>query len=54
MVKTMGEDVRVFGYCEECGSAITDNDEAYIDSDGRYFDCIDCLLEYYDISKVEF
>jgi hypothetical protein len=53
MVKTMNEDVRVFGYCEECGRAITDDCEAYVDSDGNYFDCLDCLFEHYDIVKVE-
>ena len=43
----MGEDVRVFGYCEECGSAITDNDKAYIDSEGRYIpnENIDAVLK---------
>ena len=54
MVKAMNEDVRVFGYCAECGSEVTDEDVAYVDSEGRYFDNIECVCEYYNISKVEF
>lgn len=50
----MSDDVRIFGYCEVCGNTITDNDEAYVDSEGRYFDSIECVCEYYDIAKVEF
>ena len=49
----MDNDVRIFGYCEECGSTITDDGEAYVDRDGKYFDCLDCLFSYYDISVVE-
>ncbi len=48
------DDVIIRAYCEECGSAITNEDESYVDSEGRYFDSLDCLLEYYDIVKVEF
>ena len=54
MVKVMNEDVIIREYCEECGSAILDGDEAYVDAEGRYFDSIECLCEYYDIIKVEF
>ena len=50
----MNDDVVIRAYCEECGSAITDEDEAYIDHEGKYFDCLDCLVEYHDIVKVEF
>jgi hypothetical protein len=49
----MNDDVRIFGYCEVCGAEITDEDEAYVDSEGRYFDTIECACEYYDITKVE-
>lgn len=52
-VKTMNEDVMIIAYCEECGSAITTEDEAYIDHEGLYFDCIECLMSYHDIVKVE-
>ena len=51
----MNEDVRVIAYCAECYSAITNEDnEAYVDSEGRYFDSVECICEYYNISKVEF
>lgn len=48
------DDIRVHAYCEECGSAITNDNEVYVDSEGRYFDCLDCLFQYHDICKVEF
>ena len=50
----MGDEVRIFGYCEECGNVITDEDKAYVDHEGRYFDCLDCILSYYNICEVEF
>ena len=53
-VKTMNEDVIIRAYCEECGSAITDEDKAYIDNDGRYFDSMDCVMSYHNICEVEF
>lgn len=53
-VKIMNDDVRIFGYCEECGNAVADEDEAYVDAEGRYFDSIECVCQYYDITKVEF
>lgn len=50
----MNDDVVVREYCEECGSAIIDGDKAYVDAEGRYFDSIECLCQYYDITEVEF
>jgi hypothetical protein len=50
----MGDDVMIVAYCEECGSAITTGDEAYIDRDGLYFDSIECVCEYHNITKVEY
>jgi hypothetical protein len=47
------DEIRTLGYCEQCGIAITDENEAYIDNEGRYFDCLDCLFEYHNITKVE-
>lgn len=48
------EDVRILGYCEECGVEITDElDEIFVDSDGNYFDSIDCLLEYLGVTRLE-
>ena len=53
-VRVMNDDTMIVGYCEECGSAITTNDEAYIDHDGLYFDSVECVLQYHDITKVEY
>ena len=47
------EEVRVLGYCEECGRRITDNDDVYIDKEGHYFDSVDCIMEYYEIEKLD-
>lgn len=50
----MNDDVIIRAYCEECGNAITDEDKAYIDNDGRYFDSVDCVMSYHNICEVEF
>lgn len=50
----MNDEITIRGYCEECNSAILYGDEAYVNAEGRYFDSIECLCEYYDITKVEF
>lgn len=50
----MNEETRVIGYCEECGLIITDKlDECYCDSDGYYFDSLECALAYHNIHKLE-
>lgn len=50
----MNEEKRIIGYCEVCGEEITDDTEAaYVDGEGHYFDTIECVLEYFDVSKVE-
>ena len=47
-------DVRVLGYCAECGSAITTEDnEAFVDAEGNYYCCVECVLEHYAITKLE-
>lgn len=52
-------EIRTFGYCEECGNEITseiennDEEEIYVDNEGRYFCSIECVLEYYGIEKIE-
>lgn len=48
----MNEEAKIIAYCEECGSPITDEDTAYVDHDGRYFDCVDCVFSYHDICEV--
>lgn len=47
------EDSIIIGYCEECGNFITEDDEMYIDEEGRYFCSQECALEYYHIIKRE-
>lgn len=50
----MDDNVRVFGYCAECGDFITDGcKDIFVDSDGNYFDSIDCLMEYFDVVRLE-
>lgn len=48
------DEVRVFGYCENCGEKVTDeNDEYYITDDGKVFCCIECVCEHCGVTKVE-
>lgn len=48
------DEERLVAYCEECGSKITkDDDETYVDEEGHYFCCIDCVLEYHKIHRLE-
>lgn len=50
----MDEEVRVFGYCVNCGSKITDEiDEYYSDGAGNLFDCVDCILQHYELYRME-
>ena len=54
MVKTMNDDVRILGYCEECGFTITDDmEDYYCDDDGNKFCCNECIMDYYGIHKLE-
>ncbi len=47
-------EIRKFGHCEECGNEVTnDTDEYYVNEDGRVFCSIECILEYYGITKIE-
>lgn len=49
----MDED-RKFGYCENCEEQITDElEEYYVNEDGEVFCSIECVLEHYDIEKIE-
>ena len=54
MVKTMDEERRVFGYCEECGAKVTDDiEEYYCDDEGNVFCSYECILEHFGLYKVE-
>ena len=47
-------EVRIFGYCAECNSEITDEaDDYYCNDEGERFCCIECLLAHYNIDKIE-
>lgn len=51
----MDEEVRVIGYCENCDNVITENDsEAFVDEEGNYYCCVDCILERNKITRLEF
>lgn len=48
------DEVRVFGYCENCGEEITSEyDEYYISDDGRVFCSIECVCEAHCLTKIE-
>lgn len=48
------EDARKLGECENCGYEVTgDHEVYYVDSEGKIFCCIECLLDYYEISVIE-
>ena len=48
------EDVRILGYCEECGVEITDEfEDCYCDDDGVYYCSCECVMEHYHIYKLE-
>jgi hypothetical protein len=50
----MDEEVRVFGYCIECGSEITDGiGEYYCDSEGNLICSRECLLEHFSLTVME-
>ena len=47
-------EIRLFGYCTECGDEVTDEgDEYYVNDEGEVFCCLDCLLEHFNIVKIE-
>lgn len=48
------DDVRIFGYCEECGAEITDDrDNYYCDDEGYFFCSCECAMDYHGIHKLE-
>lgn len=47
-------DVRSFGECACCGNEVTDEqNEYYVDSEGRIFCCVGCVMEHLGIEKIE-
>ena len=50
----MDENVRVFGYCMECGEKITDDFETYYcDEEGNLLCSQECLMEHFGLYEVE-
>ena len=48
------DEVRFFGYCENCGEKVVDNNEEYyVSDDGKVFCGVECCLEYYGVTKIE-
>lgn len=53
-VKAMDEEVRVFGYCVECGSKITDDMKEYFcDEEGNLLCSNECVREHCRIHTME-
>jgi hypothetical protein len=48
------DEVRVFGYCANCDDQVTDEGgEYYVNDDGEVFCCVECMMEYYGLTKIE-
>lgn len=48
------DEIRIFGYCENCGEKIDDSyDEYYITDDGKVFCSVECLCQNYGVTKME-
>lgn len=48
------DDVRVFGYCANCGDPVTDEGEEYfVSEDGKVFCSCECVYQHCGITKVE-
>ena len=47
-------EIRMLGYCAECGDKITDEGaEYYCNDEGEYFCCIECVCDHHGITKIE-
>lgn len=48
------DEFRKFGKCECCGNEVDDaSDEYYVDSEGRVYCSVECVLEKFEIVKIE-
>ena len=48
------DEIRVFGYCENCGEKVDGYyNEYYITDDGKVFCSIECVIEHHGVTKVE-
>ena len=47
-------EVRTLAYCAECEDEITDEVEHYYcDDNGNFFCCVECMMDYYGVHKLE-
>lgn len=47
-------EVRIFGYCKNCGDEVTDEHGEYcVNDDGEVFCCVECALESCGVTKIE-
>jgi hypothetical protein len=54
MVRIMDEEIRIIGYCTECGDEITDDiGEYYCCPDGSLLCSRECILEHFNIAVME-
>lgn len=48
------DEVRIFGYCAECGEKITDESaDYYCNDEGEVFCTIECVMEHYGVHRLE-
>lgn len=48
------DEKRLIAYCENCGEEITgDSEDVYVDDSGHYFCSLECVFEYYKVTKIE-
>lgn len=49
----MNDEIRILGYCEECGNDVTDETDCYCDEEGHYYCSCECVMEHYGIHRLE-
>lgn len=48
------DEMRNFGYCENCGEKVTDqSDEYYVTEDGKVLCSHECMMEHFCVTKIE-
>ena len=48
------DETRKFGECECCGNEVNDTcGEYFVDSEGRVYCSVECVLETYGVTKLE-
>lgn len=48
-------EVRIVGYCTECDLEIMDDmEDIYVDDYGNYFCSFECIVDHFELHKLEF